>query len=377
MYGKHGLPFTCFAPALSHLPHSLLAKAHRFLLELHAGGDAAGLRSLVPAGVAGLVGCDRAAFNEFRFGERLEISPWPKPSYWDRFGEFMSRHVRDHALFDETQPIPLHRAVTFADRRSDARWESSPLRHDYYGPVGVREQLALGCLSEGPVWLGLNANRTRARDFSATDRAVLELVSPHVACAWRNIVALTALRQPASAQPPAVAALHLLTVDSAGRLLTEPPAGTRDLVRRFCRFEAGGGRALPEPLAAWLRAQRLHLATAEAVGAPPASLALPGPQGTLIARLAQAGLEAAVVLLEERRAEPPPAARSGLPRFTHREGEILQWIAEGKRDREIAVIVGCAPKTVGKHVEHILEKLGVETRTAAARVVLDRERAGN
>lgn len=49
-----------------------------------------------------------------------------------------------------------------------------------------------------------------------------------------------------------------------------------------------------------------------------------------------------------------------------RELEVLYWIAQGKRNSEIAVILGIAPRTVHKHVEHIFAKLGVETRTAAA-----------
>ena len=48
-----------------------------------------------------------------------------------------------------------------------------------------------------------------------------------------------------------------------------------------------------------------------------------------------------------------------------REREVIHWLSEGKRDREIAVILGLSARTIEKHVCHILEKLGVETRTAA------------
>lgn len=50
---------------------------------------------------------------------------------------------------------------------------------------------------------------------------------------------------------------------------------------------------------------------------------------------------------------------------TPREREVLHWIGQGKRDAEIALILGIARRTVSKHVEHILAKLGCETRTAA------------
>jgi DNA-binding CsgD family transcriptional regulator len=52
--------------------------------------------------------------------------------------------------------------------------------------------------------------------------------------------------------------------------------------------------------------------------------------------------------------------------LTHRECEVLRWLMEGKRNDEIAVIVGAKPRTVGKHLENIYSKLGVETRAAAA-----------
>jgi DNA-binding CsgD family transcriptional regulator len=44
----------------------------------------------------------------------------------------------------------------------------------------------------------------------------------------------------------------------------------------------------------------------------------------------------------------------------------MQWVSEGKRDREIAIILGLSSRTVEKHIGHIFEKLKVETRTAAA-----------
>ena len=50
-----------------------------------------------------------------------------------------------------------------------------------------------------------------------------------------------------------------------------------------------------------------------------------------------------------------------------RESEVLFWVAQGKTNPEIAVILGIGRRTVATHVEHILAKLGVENRCAAAR----------
>jgi DNA-binding CsgD family transcriptional regulator len=57
--------------------------------------------------------------------------------------------------------------------------------------------------------------------------------------------------------------------------------------------------------------------------------------------------------------------------LTRRECEALHWIMEGKRDGEIARIMGVSLRTAEHHVGSVLHKLCVETRTAAARIALD------
>ncbi|MBV8280148.1 MAG: response regulator [Verrucomicrobia bacterium] len=61
--------------------------------------------------------------------------------------------------------------------------------------------------------------------------------------------------------------------------------------------------------------------------------------------------------------------------LTPRETEVLFWIAEGKTTPEIALILNAAPTTIKKHVNHILEKLGVENRLSAALLANDILRA--
>lgn len=68
-------------------------------------------------------------------------------------------------------------------------------------------------------------------------------------------------------------------------------------------------------------------------------------------------------------AKPPLASRS-LKALTRREREVLQLITCGCTDAEIGRKLGIAPKTASKHVENILRKLCVETRTAAAAMAL-------
>jgi DNA-binding NarL/FixJ family response regulator len=56
--------------------------------------------------------------------------------------------------------------------------------------------------------------------------------------------------------------------------------------------------------------------------------------------------------------------------LTAREAEVLMWIARGKTNKDIGEILGSSPRTVNKHLEHIFEKLGVSTRSAAVSVAM-------
>ena len=59
---------------------------------------------------------------------------------------------------------------------------------------------------------------------------------------------------------------------------------------------------------------------------------------------------------------PKPLASLGL---TPREAEVLLWVAQGKSNGDITIILGMAEKTVKKHLGNVFEKLGVESRNAA------------
>jgi DNA-binding NarL/FixJ family response regulator len=61
-------------------------------------------------------------------------------------------------------------------------------------------------------------------------------------------------------------------------------------------------------------------------------------------------------------------------KLTAREAEVLYWVVKGKTNADIGDILGSSPRTVQKHLEHVFEKLGVETRTAAAALAMSRVR---
>lgn len=72
---------------------------------------------------------------------------------------------------------------------------------------------------------------------------------------------------------------------------------------------------------------------------------------------------------------PAPAAAGpavGLPfGLTAREAEVLRLVAEGLTNVQVAERLFRSPKTISRHLDSIYAKLGVTTRTAAARLAVE------
>ena len=75
-----------------------------------------------------------------------------------------------------------------------------------------------------------------------------------------------------------------------------------------------------------------------------------------------------------RRSAAGSEANAALPEpLTGRELQVLQLVAEGRRNRDVANALVMAVKTVESHVRHVMQKLGARNRTEA---VIRAERLG-
>jgi RNA polymerase sigma factor (sigma-70 family) len=80
------------------------------------------------------------------------------------------------------------------------------------------------------------------------------------------------------------------------------------------------------------------------------------------------GFDIAELQLQARRPEP----KSSLDTLTPREREVLQLIAEGRTNQQIADELVVSVKTVEAHKAHIMEKLKARSRTDLIRYALKR-----
>ena len=156
-----------------------------------------------------------------------------------------------------------------------------------------------------------------------------------------------------------------LQAESA-RLVWQTPLARRWLPDYF----ATPPDVVPEPLLDWLRTALSH------PDQRPLSTARGDRQLVCTLQGRTMDDDWLVVLREVSDAATVEATMQAL-RLTLRESEVLYWVVQGKTNRDIGDILGSSPATVKKHLERVYEKLGVETRTAAATVAMQRVRALN
>lgn len=151
-----------------------------------------------------------------------------------------------------------------------------------------------------------------------------------------------------------VAGMGTVLLDTHGRLAWCSPQATAWLTQGLGTMEGPGSAA-----AIWLARARQE---------GEAQLELTTTQ-TLVARhMGQGGLGESMILLTTLSRDKQTRSRLQHVALTPRETEVLSWLAKGKTNRDIADILGMSHRTVNKHLEHVFEKLGVETRSAAAAI---------
>ena len=72
-----------------------------------------------------------------------------------------------------------------------------------------------------------------------------------------------------------------------------------------------------------------------------------------------------LVRIAEQERQQRSAAKDAVERLTPRQKELLQLLASGMSDKEMALRLGLKPKTVRNHMTGVLDALGVESRLQA------------
>jgi DNA-binding CsgD family transcriptional regulator len=256
------------------------------------------------------------------------------PAFW--------RFLHEHPLCAYQARTGDFTARKFSDFVTRRRWHRLGIYAEYFRSYGVEERMVVGLPT--PPWHSkvIAFDRGGDRDFGERDRLLLNLLRPHLAAL------------DAAARARRLAAVVLLEHDRAAVVVLQSldqvdfatTAATRMLARYF---DGASDGHLPETVRAWLRNDSRRL---NSDGLPqPAPAPLRVERGYHRLTIRRAGR---TLLLDEE-----------IATLTRREREIVDQLAQGHSNSEIAERLAIAPTTVRKHLENIYAKLGVNTRTAA------------
>jgi DNA-binding CsgD family transcriptional regulator len=296
-----------------------------------------GLRELIP--------CDQAVYNELD-----RVQPIGRLWVWTAGDEeAVTWNESDEGLDSYWALRSTHPICGYRSRTDD--WTTPLKASDFVTLAGFRRTAIYDALYRGKLdhWFdfGLPAKPDRTRvflfarkggsDFTERDRLVALLVQPHLEArakaaedAARAARALATVEERAGREPQAI------VLCSATGIIEFASRRSRVLLKRYLGLDNG----------------RLPAALLERE-----TRTLVDDDGRLTIRVARTGA-LRIILLEEQDRR--------LERLTAREREVLDGVARGWTNGEIAVHLELSPATVAKHLEHVYEKLGVRTRTAAA-----------
>jgi DNA-binding CsgD family transcriptional regulator len=197
------------------------------------------------------------------------------------------------------------------------------------------------------------------------DQFLIKLLSPHLMQAYRNAATVSRLQQKASLIDQALDRLHLgLIVVSADGKVGLATTCAIEQVGNYLGHHSLRGNCLPKVLCKWVRKQEVGLRGEDDILLRRNPLVLQREGKRLVIRFVSDPGQS-LLLLEEQSVttQPQPPGPSGL---SPREAQVLNWLSQGKTNKEIALILELSARTVQKHLEHIYQKMGVENRTGAA-----------
>jgi ATP/maltotriose-dependent transcriptional regulator MalT len=238
-----------------------------------------------------------------------------------------------------TGDLTAHKISDFATLR---QWHRLGIYTEYFRLYGVDYRMMIGLPAPPSYMKVLAFDRGSERDFGERDRRVLNRLQPHLAALdaaarERRLAAALLLEQNGA---------RLVVLHSQDNVDFATPAAARLLASYF---PAASDSHLPEPVRSWLHRDAARL---NGNGLPhPAIGPLTVERGDRRLTIRRAGN---ILLLDEE-----------IATLTSREREIVDALADGCSNAQIAERLTIAPTTVRKHLENIYAKLDVRTRTAA------------
>jgi len=272
----------------------------------------------------------------------------------------LNTHLHEHPLnphFLSDTPVKT------SDYSSKNRFVRLALYNEYYKHLDIETQIVFS-IPVSREKTALVALSRKSPDFSERDRLILALLKPHLISALRNVMehsstrlAKDLLHKSAEAEKQGA-----VLFQSNGKIVCISPFAKKMFAKYF-NVTLDIGNALPKRLLKWFKIRELSKSVERE------ALTLEKENNILLVRLINDFTTGDNIFVVT---ETSPTARvRDLTEYdlSSRETEVLTWLAKGKSNIEIAMILSISKRTAEKHMENIFAKLGVETRAAAATAI--------
>ena len=354
---------------MDRLTQPQLTALLEFVRETYACRDRDGFITHLVRALPTVIAAEITGYSQINAQTRVASGVWePANARFPTDEQIFAQYMVEHPIITHCQQTGDGHALKISDFITQRQFHRLGLYNEFFRPYDMEHQMSALLAASPPLHTAITFSRSR-RDFSERDRLLLNLLRPHLAQAYSNAEAVTQMQQETALLRQAMEAsdhgMVVLTRDGRVRLMTQQ---ARAWLTEYFGGPSRSADHLPESLSAWITHQEAQLDHADDTPPPRTPLTVERDGARLVVRhLCEA--EQCLLLLEERRASVQPASFASFG-LTHREAEVLQWVAQGKTNAEIGVVLSLSSRTVQKHLEHIFEKLGVETRLAAVTMAM-------
>ncbi|MEB3288756.1 MAG: helix-turn-helix transcriptional regulator [Leptolyngbya sp.] len=236
-------------------------------------------------------------------------------------------------------------------------------------PSSLKKLKNLDPFHRGQEYISLMLRRDQLH-FTERDRLVLTLIQPHLQQAYETHTTFHQVHYHLAQQQAATDLVGLIALSTEGNVqwITQK---AREILR--CYFPSPPvPMTLPDLLQRWVNRYLAMFLQREGSCQVVRPLQLQQEGKRLTIRWSYgSNNEQLYLLLEETEQESISIESLQLLGLTKREAEVLFWIAKDKSLVELAKILSISDRTVKKHLEHIYEKFGVQTRLAAVMYALE------
>jgi DNA-binding CsgD family transcriptional regulator len=280
--------------------------------------------------------------------------------------EAFDRHFREHPLvrFHGSHPAGPTQRIT--DCLSVASFRKLAVHADYYRRIGINYVMALPLQIDHANVVSVVFNRGRS-DFTDRERATLDVIRRPLAGIYRGLMACEeagiGLRSIGSLA--AEGGWQMMRVSFSGRILEASPAAL-GLLERFFPGTTATTAKLPDALHKWFAHTRHWGLDRPAISTGGQFACARLGMRLRVHFIPDADSAATGYLMMKTERIDMSKVDTEEFALSNREREVLTLVAEGKTNGEIAQVLSISARTVQKHLEHIFQKLGVETRMAAA-----------